>query len=109
MRAVKNAIDIPLVVNGDITSFEKATSALRMSGADAVMIGRGALGQPWLPGQIGRRLETGVVDLSESQTTAQMRARTTKIAVAPRAVRRELLLPVDQKFLPVCRGVIMVG
>src|SRR5689334_22529817 len=41
VRAVRNAIRIPLVVNGDITSFEKAVSALEMSGADAVMVGRG--------------------------------------------------------------------
>ncbi len=59
VRAVKDAITVPLVVNGDITSFEKAVSALEKSGADAVMIGRGAQGQPWLPGQIGRQLETG--------------------------------------------------
>jgi len=59
VRAVKDAIDIPLVVNGDITSFEKAIAALEMSGADAVMVGRGAQGQPWLPGQIGLRIETG--------------------------------------------------
>jgi tRNA-dihydrouridine synthase B len=64
VRAVRKAIGIPLVVNGDITSFEKAVSALDQSGADAVMIGRGAQGQPWLPGQIGRRLETGVVEAS---------------------------------------------
>src|SRR5882724_827766 len=62
VRAVKDAIRIPLVVNGDITSFEKAVSALEMSGADAVMIGRGAQGQPWLPGQIGRRLESGIAE-----------------------------------------------
>ena len=62
VRAVKDAIDIPLVVNGDITSYEKAVTALEMSGADAVMIGRGAQGQPWLPGQIGRRLETGIAE-----------------------------------------------
>jgi nifR3 family TIM-barrel protein len=62
VHAVKAAIHIPLVVNGDITSFEKAVTALRMSGADAVMIGRGAQGQPWLPGQIGRRIETGIVE-----------------------------------------------
>src|SRR3984893_1135100 len=64
VRAVKDATNLPLVVNGDITSFEKAVSALEMSGADAVMIGRGAQGQPWLPGQIGRRLETGVAEAS---------------------------------------------
>jgi tRNA-dihydrouridine synthase B len=62
VRAVRDAVRIPLVVNGDITSFEKAVTALRMSGADAVMVGRGAQGQPWLPGQIGRRLATGIVE-----------------------------------------------
>jgi nifR3 family TIM-barrel protein len=62
VRAVRNAIRIPLVVNGDITSFEKAVVALEISGADAVMVGRGARGQPWLPGQIGRRLDTGTAE-----------------------------------------------
>src|SRR5882757_4667735 len=45
VRAVKDAVSVPLVVNGDITSFEKAVQALEVSGADAVMIGRGAQGQ----------------------------------------------------------------
>jgi tRNA-dihydrouridine synthase B len=62
VRAVREAIGIPLVVNGDITSFDKAVTALEMSDADAVMVGRGAQGQPWLPGQIGRRLETGIAE-----------------------------------------------
>ena len=66
VRAVKDAISVPLVVNGDITSFEKAVSALEMSDADAVMIGRGAQGQPWLPGQIGRQLETGKPEAAPS-------------------------------------------
>jgi tRNA-dihydrouridine synthase B len=66
VRAVRDAVRIPLVVNGDITSFETAVSALAMSGADAVMIGRGAQGQPWLPGQIGRRLESGIAESAPS-------------------------------------------
>src|SRR5271163_1477144 len=68
VRAVKDAVGVPLVVNGDITSFEKAMTALEMSGADAVMVGRGAQGQPWLPGQIGRRIETGIVESTPSLT-----------------------------------------
>jgi tRNA-dihydrouridine synthase B len=66
VREVRNAIRIPLVINGDITSFEQAVTALETSGADAIMVGRGAQGQPWLPGQIGRRLETGVIESAPS-------------------------------------------
>ena len=62
VRAVREAVAIPLVVNGDIASYETAVVALEMSGADAVMIGRGAQGQPWLPGQIGRRLDGGIAE-----------------------------------------------
>jgi nifR3 family TIM-barrel protein len=68
VRAVKNAIRIPLAVNGDITSFANAVTALEVSGADAVMVGRGAQGRPWLPGQIGRRLETGIAESAPSLT-----------------------------------------
>ena len=59
VRRVRDATRLPLIVNGDITSFEDAVEALEQSGADAVMIGRGAQGQPWLPGQIGQRLVSG--------------------------------------------------
>ena len=68
VRAVSEQVSVPLIVNGDITSYETALSALEESGADAVMIGRGAQGAPWLPGQIGRRLGGGAEEATPALT-----------------------------------------
>ena len=59
IKAIKQAVSIPVIANGDITSVEKARDVLEYTGADAIMIGRAAQGKPWIFREINHFLATG--------------------------------------------------
>ena len=71
IAAIKAALSIPVFANGDIDSPHKAAAVLKHTGADAVMIGRAAQGQPWIFGQINHYLATGETQAAPALTRIQ--------------------------------------
>jgi nifR3 family TIM-barrel protein len=66
IRAVKEAVSVPLIANGDLVDASQLGAMLAASGADGVMIGRGAYGRPWMPGHLAAFSRTGQMPVEPS-------------------------------------------
>jgi nifR3 family TIM-barrel protein len=98
LAEVKNSVHIPVVGNGDVTSGKEAEQMLRETGVDAVMIGRAALGAPWLLGQIADFLQDGsAYRLPETSVVKQ--ALLEHIALLKEYYGEKLALALSRKYI----------
>ena len=72
VRAVKDAVGVPVIVNGDIVDGASARAALAASGADGVMVGRGVYGRPWIAAQLEAELDGRAFEAPDAETRLEI-------------------------------------
>lgn len=98
IKEVKSAVKIPVVGNGDVTSPQSAAEMIKQTGCDGVMIGRAALGAPWLTGEIAKYLKTG--SLPQKQPVQEVKNTLLKhISLLTEYYGEKLALALSRKYV----------
>ena len=98
IKEVKSAVKIPVVGNGDVTSPQSAAEMIKQTGCDGVMIGRAALGAPWLTGEIAKYLKIG--SLPQKQPAQEVKNTLLKhISLLTEYYGEKLALALSRKYV----------